>query len=93
MRKGVQCVEINQAKSRAWPLYNNSRMPDQGKTHQCSGGSGAHYHISIDSEGVRRRKNRQRLGRIRTFSPQPQGLRPDGPPGYQWGSMPNVGHL
>ncbi|VDI07401.1 Hypothetical predicted protein [Mytilus galloprovincialis] len=63
------------------------------KTHQCSGGCGAHYHISYDSEGVRRRKNRQRLGRRRTFLRTPQGITPERPPGYQWGSMPNVGHL
>ncbi|VDI57246.1 Hypothetical predicted protein [Mytilus galloprovincialis] len=44
--------------------------------------------------GLRRRRNRQRLGRRRTFLRTPQGMASERPPGYhQWGSMSNVGHL
>ncbi|CAG2251715.1 unnamed protein product [Mytilus edulis] len=92
--KGVQCVRIRTPITHVtcgpWPSHYHIRMPDQEKTHQCSGGCGAHYHISYDSEGVRRRKNRQRLGRRRTFLRNPQGMAPERPPGYQWGSMPNM---
>ncbi|CAG2256864.1 unnamed protein product [Mytilus edulis] len=63
------------------------------KTHQCSGGSGAHYLISIDSEGVRKMEEQAKTGTNKDLSPHPQGLRPDGPPGYEWGSMSNVRHL